>query len=33
VTAGEGVFVLDAYNQPLKFEAAGWRHFRDPAQS
>jgi len=33
VMAGEGVFVLDAHNQPLKFEAAGWRHFRDPAQS
>jgi thiamine-monophosphate kinase len=33
VTAGEGVFVLDANNQPLEFNAAGWRHFRDPAQS
>jgi thiamine-monophosphate kinase len=33
VTEGEGVFVLDANNQPLQFEATGWRHFRDPAQS
>ena len=33
VTAGEGVFVLDADKQPLEFNAAGWRHFRDLAQS
>jgi thiamine-monophosphate kinase len=32
VTAGEGVFVLDASRQPLQFDTAGWRHFRDPAQ-
>ena len=33
VTKGEGVFVLDADNQPLQFQATGWQHFRDPAQS
>jgi thiamine-monophosphate kinase len=33
VTEGEGVFVLDADNQPLQFEGTGWQHFRDPAKS
>jgi thiamine-monophosphate kinase len=33
VEAGEGVVVLDAGRQAMTFEAAGWRHFRDPAQS
>jgi len=33
VTAGEGVFVLGANNHPLRFEVAGWRHFRDPDHS
>ena len=33
VTEGEGVLVLDTNDEPLLFEATGWRHFRDPAQS